>query len=202
MLPRLPAALKAPLRVGSRALHASRTAPFLFRSLDDVARDGRVMHLENGAVESRRYLVRGDGCGFSMQHEIFRKAQGPATLEYRNHVCAVMVTKGSGRLHFFDSHGNTVARHEHTLAEGSFFALEAAERIEIEPESEELHVISVMNPPLVGSEQRHPESGVFPVIDHDGIEREEFDHSMIRRLCEPPSSLKGGSEPMRDDPLF
>lgn len=60
---------------------------------------------------------------------------------------------------------------------------------------------SVMNPPLVGSEQRLA-NGVFPVVDQDGVEREAYDHNMSRRLFEAPESLKAGSSPMKNDPLF
>jgi hypothetical protein len=59
-----------------------------------------------------------------------------------------------------------------------------------------------MNPPLVGPETTNAETGVFPVIDADGREHESVGHEAIRRLCEPPESLKGGSSPMKDDPLF
>lgn len=62
-------------------------------------------------------------------------------------------------------------------------------------------VYSVMNPPLVGSEQRLA-NGVFPVVDQDGVEREAYDHTMSRRLFEAPESLKTGSSPMKNDPLF
>jgi hypothetical protein len=58
-----------------------------------------------------------------------------------------------------------------------------------------------MNPPLVGSEDRN-KNGVFPAIDQDGIEYEEYDHKVAHRLIEVPESLKAGSGEMKDDPLF
>lgn len=60
---------------------------------------------------------------------------------------------------------------------------------------------SVMNPPLVGPEQRLA-NGVFPAIDSDGVERESYDLNTSRRLFEAPESLKTGSSPMKNDPLF
>ncbi|TMW55682.1 hypothetical protein Poli38472_010564 [Pythium oligandrum] len=191
------AVAKASVATRTRGLHGTSARAFLFRAPTDVP----AIATENGAVESRRYVVRNDGLGFSMQHEVLRK-DTPVRLEFRNHVYAVLVTKGSGSLQLFDSHGNAISRHHHELTEGSCFALSASEQIEITAKTDELHVVSVMNPPLAGDEQRNPDTGVFPVIDHDGIERESFDHSQIRRLCEPPESLKGGSSPMKDDPLF
>lgn len=58
----------------------------------------------------------------------------------------------------------------------------------------------MLNPPLVGPEQRN-ENGVFTMIDEDGVERESYDHNIVRRLFEPPESLRSGTI-MKDDPLF
>jgi len=74
--------------------------------------------------------------------------------------------------------------------------------VEIEAESDELHAVSVMNPPLYGVEKRNESTGVFPVVDPDGEALESFDLSKVDRLFSAPESLKGGSAPMKDDPLF
>uniref|UniRef100_K3WIQ0 L-ectoine synthase n=1 Tax=Globisporangium ultimum (strain ATCC 200006 / CBS 805.95 / DAOM BR144) TaxID=431595 RepID=K3WIQ0_GLOUD len=182
--------------LGRRLLHASRASSFLFRGPADV----NAVTSENGALESRRYLLRGDACGFSVQHEILKKGT-PARLEFRNHVYAVMITSGHGKVALLDHQGKVNKNHVHSVSAGSFFALNASESIELQAESDELHAVSVMNPPLVGSEQRLA-NGVFPVVDQDGVEREEYDHTMSRRLFEAPESLKAGSSPMKNDPLF
>lgn len=58
-----------------------------------------------------------------------------------------------------------------------------------------------MNPPLAGAEERKA-NGVFPVTDEDGVEHDAYDQKAVQRLFEAPESLKGGSKPMKDDPLF
>ncbi|RLN49055.1 hypothetical protein BBJ28_00011463 [Nothophytophthora sp. Chile5] len=157
------------------------------------------MHLRY--VDARRYLVRGDDCGFSVQHEILKKG-APVRLEFRNHVYAVLITRGSGRVRLLDAHGHVGEGQDHAVTEGSLVALNAAEAVELEAETDELHAVSVLNPPLFGTEQRHAGSGVFPVVDSDGEELQSYDHSAVGRLFSAPESLKGGSAPMKDDPLF
>ncbi|TYZ68656.1 hypothetical protein PybrP1_000296 [[Pythium] brassicae (nom. inval.)] len=199
-MPALLAARRLPLvaSAGSRRLlHASRTSAFLFRSPADALQNA--VTSENGALESRRYLMRGDECGFSVQLEVLQKGR-PVQLEFRNHVYAVLVTSGRGALVHLDGHG-AKSGSSHALAPGAFFALNASDRVELVAESDELQLVSVLNPPLVGSEKRL-ENGVFPVVDPDGVQHEEFDLSTSRRLFEAPESLKTGSSPMKNDPLF
>lgn len=88
-----------------------------------------------------RYLVRSDECGFSVQHEILKKGT-PVQLEFRNHVYAVMITSGHGTLVQLDTHGGKSGESQaHKVSAGSFFALNASERIELEAESDELHAV-------------------------------------------------------------
>ncbi|DAZ97112.1 TPA: hypothetical protein N0F65_010435 [Lagenidium giganteum] len=178
-----------------RALHASRASPLIVRDCADVPSE-RVVVGRNGH-ESRRVLVRSDECGFSVQQEHFQRGK-PVKLTFQNHVCALVVTQGKGRLRLLDARarGKEVA-----LQEGSCVALSADEAVEVEAETDSLVAISVMNPPLAGTERQKP-SGVFPVIDGDGVELEAYDHEAARRLFAPPESLRGGSSPMKDDPLF
>ncbi|KAG7386261.1 hypothetical protein PHYPSEUDO_000475 [Phytophthora pseudosyringae] len=183
----------------ARSLHASAPSSFLVRSLDDVRQKHRVITSDDGALETRRYLVRNDECGFSVQQEVLKKGV-PVRLEFQNHVYALLVTRGSGRVRLLDV-GEGPGQVQ-DVAEGSLVALNAAEAIEIEAESDELHAVSVMNPPLFGIEKRNDTTGVFPAVDPDGEPLESFGLSGVDRLFSAPESLKGGSAPMKDDPLF
>uniref|UniRef100_M4B337 L-ectoine synthase n=1 Tax=Hyaloperonospora arabidopsidis (strain Emoy2) TaxID=559515 RepID=M4B337_HYAAE len=189
------------LRPPSRSFHASAPAPFLVRSLDDVRQSRRVVTSgKHGALETRRYLVRNDECGFSLQQEILQKG-ACVRLEFQNHVFALLVTRGRGRVRLLDGKNDDPGQ-THDVAEGSLVALNAAEAMELEAVSDELHAVSVMNPPLYGVEQKNEMTGVFPAVDADGEELESFDLSGVHRLFTAPESLKGGSAPMKDDPLF
>lgn len=149
---------------------------------------------------SSRYLVRGDDCGFSVQHEVLKKGS-PVRLQFANHVYAVLVTRGAGTAQLLEAPGHVDEGEVKQIQEGSLFALSAAEVLELSAESDELEFVSVMNPPVFGTETRLP-SGVFPAVDQDGVSHESFDHKSARRLFEVPSSLKGGGATMKDDPLF
>ncbi|CAI5735912.1 unnamed protein product [Peronospora destructor] len=179
-----------------RFLHASASSFYLVRSLDDVRQSDRVITSENGMLETRRYLVRNDECGFSMQQEVLKKGS-PVHLVFHNHVYALLITRGKGRMRLLDGPGPF-----QDVAEGSLLALKAAEAVEIEAISDELHAVSVMNPPLFGGEKKNETTGVFPAVDLDGEELESFDLAIGSRLFSTPESLKGGSAPMKDDPLF
>lgn len=183
----------------SRSLHASAPSSFLVRSLDDVVARQRVITSDDGALETRRYLVRNDECGFSIQQEILKKG-APVRLEFQNHVYALLVTRGNGRVRLLDV-GEGPGQVQ-DVAEGSLVALNAAEAIEIEAQSDELHAVSVMNPPLFGVEKRSDATGVFPAVDADGEALESFGLDNVDRMFSAPESLKGGSAPMKDDPLF
>ncbi|KAH7472144.1 hypothetical protein PRNP1_005483 [Phytophthora ramorum] len=183
----------------SRSLHASSPSAFLVRSLDDVRKSHRVVTSDDGALETRRYLVRNDECGFSVQQEVLKKGI-PVRLEFQNHVYALLVTHGSGRVRLLDV-GEGQGQYQ-AVQEGSLVALNAAEAVEMEAESDELHAVSVMNPPLFGVEKRNPTTGVFPAVDADGEELESFGLAEAERLFSAPESLQGGSAPMKDDPLF
>ncbi|KAG6954411.1 hypothetical protein JG688_00012350 [Phytophthora aleatoria] len=183
----------------SRSLHASAPSSFLVRSLDDVRQRDRVITSDDGALETRRYLVRNDECGFSVQQEVLKKGS-PVRLEFQNHVYALLVTRGNGRVRLLDV-GEGPGQFQ-DVAEGSLVALNAAEAIEIEAKSDELHAVSVMNPPVFGVEKRNDTTGVFPAVDADGEALESFDLSKVDQLFSAPESLKGGSAPMKDDPLF
>ncbi|KAG3111335.1 hypothetical protein PI124_g8303 [Phytophthora idaei] len=183
----------------SRSLHASAPSSFLVRSLDDVRQRDRVITSDDGALETRRYLVRNDECGFSVQQEVLKKGS-PVRLEFQNHVYTLLVTRGNGRVRLLDV-GEGPGQFQ-DVAEGSLVALNAAEAIEIEAKSDELHAVSVMNPPVFGVEKRNDTTGVFPAVDADGEALKSFDLSKVDQLFSAPESLKGGSAPMKDDPLF
>ena len=70
----------------------------------------------------------------------------------------LLVTRGEGRVRLLDGHDGS-GQTTHDVAEGALVALNAAEAIELEAVSDELHAVSVMNPPLYGVEQAHATTG-------------------------------------------
>ncbi|EQC33162.1 hypothetical protein SDRG_09148 [Saprolegnia diclina VS20] len=176
-----------------RSFHASAARSLLVRSLDGLLADGKVTNVDS--VESRRYLTRDDGLGFSLQHEIISKGT-PLRLHMKNHVQAMYVILGEGSLEI-----HSAVHHSHALSPGTCIAIDEQEDFSIVASSAELHVLSVTNPPLVGDEG--PDSDrVIPAIDTQGNAYAEYSQAIVDRLFRPPTSLKGGSAPMKDHPLF
>ncbi|OQS07550.1 hypothetical protein THRCLA_00442 [Thraustotheca clavata] len=177
-----------------RSFHASARRSLIVRSLEDIAAEGKVLRVKD-AFESRRYLTRDDGLGFSMQHDVVEKGK-PMHLHLKNHVQAMYVIKGEGILEV--EHKN---HHSYELQPGTCIAIDAQEEFSLVAKSDELHVLSVINPPIVAHEGPDKDH-VIPAIDTQGNEYTEYSQAIVDRLFRPPTVLKGGSAPMKDHPLF
>lgn len=90
--------------------------------------------------DCRRLLLRSDGCGFSVQHEILKQGKS-VQLTFQNHVYAFLVTRGHGKLQLLDAQGKSATHLERQVKEGSFIALNANESVKLVAESEELHAV-------------------------------------------------------------
>ncbi|OQS00892.1 hypothetical protein ACHHYP_02181 [Achlya hypogyna] len=176
-----------------RCFHASAARPVIIRSLEGLLADGKVASIDS--YESRRYLTRDDGLGFSLQHEIVTKG-APMRLHLKNHVQAMYVIKGEGTLEI-----ESAVHHSHVLEPGTCIALDQQEDFSLVATTDELHVLSVTNPPLV-AEEGPDANRVIPAIDTQGTVYPEFSLTSVDRLFRPPTALKGGSAAMKDDPLF
>ena len=55
------------------SFHASSASPFILRTLEDIHGAGNVFVGKTGSWESRRYLLRKDGLGFSFHYTIIRE---------------------------------------------------------------------------------------------------------------------------------
>lgn len=89
------AAALAPARPAVRITPLARS--FIIRTLDDVRAAGNVKESDTGTWESRRYLLRKDGMGFSFHETILRAGQS-TLIWYRNHVEAVLIVEGEGEI--------------------------------------------------------------------------------------------------------
>ena len=59
--------------IGARSFHASPVSDFIIRTFEDVQKAGNVTVSHTKTWESRRYLLRKDGLGFSFHHTILYK---------------------------------------------------------------------------------------------------------------------------------
>nr|WP_042188723.1 ectoine synthase [Kibdelosporangium sp. MJ126-NF4]CEL18415.1 L-ectoine synthase [Kibdelosporangium sp. MJ126-NF4]CTQ97898.1 L-ectoine synthase (EC 4.2.1.-) [Kibdelosporangium sp. MJ126-NF4] len=99
-----------------------------------------------GNGDSYRLLVGADGMGFTVCHTVVR-AGTSSKLQYRRHLEACYCISGKGEV--VSSDGVT-----HAIEPGVLYALDRhdAHTLTAAP-SEDLHLISVFNPPLTGDEK-------------------------------------------------
>ncbi|MFD2670009.1 ectoine synthase [Marinicrinis sediminis] len=126
----------------------------IVRSLESMVGTDRDVHGETW--NSRRFLLKGDGMGFSLHDTILH--EGTVTrMWYKNHVEAVYCIEGEGKLEDLDN-GET-----YEIKAGTMYALNGNER-HILTATSTLRMVCVFNPPVTGKEV-HDEDGAYPLIE-------------------------------------
>ncbi len=125
----------------------------IVRSLAELLGSDRVISATGWT--SRRLLLRDDGMGFSL-HDTEIDAGAELEMHYRNHLEAVYIIEGTGRIKDLDS-GD-----EFPLSPGTVYALDNHDRHILIAETK-LRAVCVFNPPLVGPES-HDGDGAYPLL--------------------------------------
>lgn len=105
---------------------------------------------------SRRFLLKNDGMGFSL-HDTVIFAGTTTEMHYQNHLEAVYCIQGKGILK------DLTNQKEYEIQAGTMYALSGNEKHILIAE-EEMRMVCVFNPPLVGQET-HDENGVYPLLE-------------------------------------
>ena len=109
---------------------------------------------------SRRMLLRKDNMGFSF-HETIIYAGTETHIHYQNHLEAVYCVAGDGEI-------ETVKDGKvYPLKDGIMYALNENDEHYLRGGKEDMRMICVFNPAVVGQET-HDEKGVYPLLDDDG----------------------------------
>ncbi|WP_112466014.1 ectoine synthase [Streptomyces triticisoli] len=112
----------------------------IVRSLDDVA------PVEWGNGLSTRLLTKPDGMGFAVADTLVRKGTSSA-LQYRNHLEACYCISGSGEV--VEKDGT-----RHKITPGTIYALDEHDaHYLVASDHEDLHLVSIWNPPINGDER-------------------------------------------------
>ncbi|ONM50076.1 ectoine synthase [Nocardia donostiensis] len=104
---------------------------------------------------SKRIVLGGDRVGFSF-HETTIEAGTTHVFHYLNHVEAVWLVEGEGKLTDLDND------QVYDLAPGTMYLLNGHERHQVEAHTR-LRMLCVFNPPVTGQEV-HDENGVYPLV--------------------------------------
>ncbi|MFD4368153.1 ectoine synthase [Rhodococcus sp. NPDC058521] len=128
----------------------------IVRTTDEITDTDRDVAAENGNWRSKRIVLGGDKVGFSF-HETVIKAGTVNEFHYANHIEAVWLVEGTGKLVDLDNDKT------YDLGPGSMYLLNGHERHRVEPDTE-MRMLCVFNPPVTGREV-HDENGVYPLIE-------------------------------------
>lgn len=131
----------------------------IVRRLDQIENTDRDVRAETFA--SRRFLLAGDGVGFSF-HDTILHAGSTTWMWYRHHIESVYCIEGEGELTDLETGAC------HRIEPGVLYVLDGHERHELKALTR-LRMICVFNPPLVGNEV-HGEDGSYPLMDLAGMD--------------------------------
>jgi L-ectoine synthase len=124
----------------------------------DADVEGHDRDQARGTWRSRRLLLARDGVGFSL-HDTVLFAGTSTTMRYANHVEAVYVIEGSGKLRDLET-GDV-----HALTPGTMYLLNGGERHTLDVE-QDLRCVCVFNPPVTGREV-HDADGTYPLLTEE-----------------------------------
>ncbi|GED97509.1 ectoine synthase [Gordonia crocea] len=128
----------------------------IVRTTEEITGTERDVAAPNGNWRSKRIVLGGDGVGFSF-HETTIAAGSVNEFHYANHIEAVWLVEGEGRL--TDRETGEV----YPLAPGTMYLLNGHERHTVEATTQ-LRMLCVFNPPVVGTEV-HDDNGVYPLVE-------------------------------------
>eukprot|EP01138_Halocafeteria_seosinensis_P014747 gb/GECG01015055.1/.p1 GENE.gb/GECG01015055.1/~~gb/GECG01015055.1/.p1 ORF type:complete len:146 (+),score=7.32 gb/GECG01015055.1/:1-438(+) len=136
---RLVTGLKCFSRSCTSLLQPFQKRSFIHRTLDDVKNSGNVYKGASGKHESRRYVLRQDGMGFSFHYTILYEGTS-SLLWYKNHVEAVFVTEGKGEIELVEPDQREGEGVVYPLRPGTLYCLNEHDRHFLRATSGDLHV--------------------------------------------------------------
>jgi L-ectoine synthase len=125
----------------------------IIRRLEELEGTDRVVSGETWS--SRRLLLAGDRCGFSL-HDTVLGAGTVTRMHYQNHVEAVYCVEGEGEIEDLET-GEV-----HAIRDGTMYCLNGHERHILRCKTQ-FRMVCVFNPPVVGPET-HDETGAYPLM--------------------------------------
>ena len=131
----------------------------IVRQLEELTGTQAEVKAADGAWVSRRFLRRADGVGFSF-HDTLIRAGTETFIHYAHHVEAVYCVSGDGELE--DLETGVV----YPLRDGTLYALNGHERHRLRGGREDMRMVCVFTPPLVGDEV-HGVDGTYPPARDD-----------------------------------
>ena len=128
----------------------------LVRRMSDIIGSDKEVFAENGNWVSRRILLKDDNMGFSL-HETIIFAGTETEIWYKNHLEAVYCIEGIGEIETLND-GEI-----YDITPGMMYALDKNDKHLLRA-SEDLRLVCVFNPALVGNEVHDPD-GSYELVE-------------------------------------
>lgn len=125
----------------------------IVKSLEDLI--GTEDHTKGETWESRRFILKKDGVGFSLNDTII-KAGTESYFWYKNHIEAVYCIEGEGEIEKVET-GEVWQ-----IKPGTMYLLNEHDKHKLRARTQ-MRMVCVFNPPLVGKET-HNEEGYYPLL--------------------------------------
>lgn len=125
----------------------------IVKSLEDLVGTEDETYAENWS--SRRFILKKDGVGFSMNDTII-KAGTENYFWYKNHIEAVYCIEGEGTIEKVET-GDV-----YDIKAGTMYLLDEHDKHILRAKTQ-MRMVCVFNPPLVGKET-HNEEGYYPLL--------------------------------------
>ncbi|WP_156291680.1 ectoine synthase [Oceanobacillus salinisoli] len=125
----------------------------IVKSLDDII--GTEDETKGETWESRRFILKKDGVGFSLNDTII-KAGTESYFWYKNHIEAVYCIEGEGEIEKVET-GEVWP-----IKAGTMYLLDENDKHKLRATTQ-MRMVCVFNPPLVGTET-HNEEGYYPLL--------------------------------------
>ncbi|MFD2759789.1 ectoine synthase [Lentibacillus juripiscarius] len=125
----------------------------IVKSLEDLV--GTEDETSGETWSSRRFILKKDGVGFSMNDTII-KAGTENYFWYKNHIEAVYCIEGEGTIEKVET-GDV-----YDIKPGTMYLLDEHDKHVLRAKSQ-MRMVCVFNPPLVGTET-HNEEGYYPLL--------------------------------------
>ncbi len=126
--------------------------------LNDVIEAGKDVHCPKGGFISYRYLLKGDGMGFSVHKTVIPKGKRQIW-HYKKHLEACFCVSGKAVL------TNLETQQRFLIEPDTLYALDKHDRHSFKA-IEDTVLISVFNPPVVSNEV-HAADGSYPMGDEN-----------------------------------
>lgn len=125
----------------------------IVRTINDIEGTDREVFAENNNWVSKRFLTQEENMGFSL-HETIIFANTETLIWYKYHLEAVYCVEGEGEIE------TTADGKIYPIKPGTMYALDKHDRHYLRAYDQDLRLLCVFNPPLVGDEV-HDEDGAY-----------------------------------------